>query len=167
MRDYLGPMRWMLLMIVLCAAACDPGGKDLCKRSYQPYPDYLSDRTPTKKNEGLLDAMRAYSAGDYAAAIPGLQQHIDTWGEDDAVRMYLASANLGAGDPYKAEMHLDHLENSYNKRYSDQVDWYNALCWLCEGDADRALKQVQWIAARPKHTYHEQAEELVHSLSER
>ena len=76
----------------------------------------------------------------------------------------LASALLGMGDPYKAEMHLDFLERSGNQNFKDQVEWYTALCWLCSGQNDRALHQAQWIVARTSHTYQEEARALVTTL---
>ena len=39
-------------------------------------------------------------------------------------RMYMASAQLAIGDPYKAEMHLDFMENYKDRSFSDQVEWY-------------------------------------------
>ena len=79
-------------------------------------------------------------------------------------RMYMASAQLAIGDPYKAEMHLDFMENYKDRSFSDQVEWYNALCWLCEGDTARAAKQARWIASRPQ-TYRKEAQELAKAIS--
>lgn len=156
-------MRRTLVVLILCATACK-GGDTPCERFFKPYPDLISDRTRTATNGRLLDAMAAYQAKDYADAIPGLEEHLKR-GEDAAVRMYLACAYLGAGQPYKAEMHLDRLENTIDKRFKDQVEWYNALCWLCEGQDQRALKQAQWIASLPHHTYKQEARALADALS--
>lgn len=163
--EYLGPMRWTMIAAILCCTACTRSDGTLCERFYQPYPDLIGDRARTTTNGMLLDAMSAYRAGEFADAIPGLEEYLRR-GEDITVRMYLASAYLGAGQPYKAEMHLDRLENNFNQQFKDQVEWYNALCWLCEGQNDRALKQVQWIAALPRHTYKEEARALAATLSE-
>ena len=66
-------MRWTLLALILCSLACKRG--TLCERFYRPYPDLIGDRTRTGANARLLDAMAAYRAGDYATAIPGLEEH--------------------------------------------------------------------------------------------
>ena len=108
--------------------------------------------------------MTQYSAKDYPKAIEGLQRVLDEDAGDMTARMYMASAQLAAGDPYKAEMHLDFLENYQGRDYTDQVEWYNALCWLCEGDTAKAAQQARWIASRPQ-TYREQAKELADALS--
>ena len=145
-------------------AAC--GSKDpasLCEKFYKPYPDMVTDRARTPDNGAFLDAMALYNEGDYAGAIPGLERAIGRDPGNSAIRMYLVSANLGAGDAYKAEMHIDFLENQADRSYMDQADWFNALCWLCEGDTARADKQAHYILARP-HTYKKQAQELIDAL---
>jgi hypothetical protein len=110
--------------------------------------------------------MALYSDQDYKQAITGLQRVVDRDARNVTARIYLISALLAAGDPYKAEMHLDFMESYQDRSYSDQVDWYNAMCWLCEGNNERALKQAEWIASRP-HTYRTQAADLVRALNKR
>jgi predicted Zn-dependent protease len=110
--------------------------------------------------------MAQYSAKDYTKAIEGLQRVLDRDAGNMTARIYMASAQLAAGDPYKAEMHLDFLENDRGSDYKDQVEWYNALCWLCEGDTAKAAQQARWIASRPQ-TYRDQAKELAEDLSTR
>lgn len=158
-------MRRLFLLLPLLAA-CGPKDDTLCKRFFEPYPDMVSQRERNAQNGALLDAMAAYDRKDYGTAATGLRAIIDKSELDYTARMYLVSALLGAGDPYKAEMHLDFLENAKNQNYRDQVDWYNALCWLCEGQYEKALHQSEWIASRPAHTYKEQAHQLVLTLTD-
>jgi hypothetical protein len=108
--------------------------------------------------------MAPYNKQDYEEAIKGFQRILDRDPFDVTARVYMVSAQLGAGHPYKAEMHLDFLENYKARAYSDQIEWYNALCWLCEGDTAKAAQQARWIASRP-HTYKQQAAELAGDLS--
>ncbi|MEO8733207.1 MAG: hypothetical protein ABI373_02640, partial [Flavobacteriales bacterium] len=133
-------MRFLLVLaFALLAFGCtrnDP--KSLCERFYSPYPDLVSGRTRTGSNSVMLDAMAHYSQKDYPAAIEGLQRVLDLDASDMTARLYMASAQLAAGDPYKAEMHLDFMENTRGADYKDQVEWYDALCWLCEGDTAKA-----------------------------
>ena len=158
-------MRNLLLSgLFLLITACDRHDPaSLCLKFYAPYPDLVSDRARTPDRAAFLDAMVFYDEGDYAGAVAGLQEAIDKDPGNSAIRMYLASANLGAGDPYKAEMHLDFLENQDDRSFQDQVDWYNALCWLCQGDTARADKQAHYIVSRP-HTYKKEAQELIDAL---
>jgi hypothetical protein len=161
MRSLLVPA---LAILVSSCSHNDPAS--LCERFFSPYPDLVSGRTRTAANAELLDAMAHYSQQDYPAAIEGLQRVLDRDAGDMTARLYMASAQLAAGDPYKAEMHLDFLENPRASSYKDQVEWYNALSWLCEGDTAKAAQQARWIASRPQ-TYRKQAQELADALSKK
>lgn len=153
-----------LLLLLPVLIACGPKDDTLCKRYFEPYPDMVGQRERNAQNAALLDAMAAYDRKDYVTAATGLKAIIDKNENDYTARMYLVSALLGSGDPYKAEMHLDYLENAKLRNYNDQVDWYNTLCWLCEGQYEKALREAQWIAGRPAHTYKKNAEDLVATL---
>ena len=80
-------------------------------------------------------------------------------------RLYLASALLGSGEPYKAEMHLDFLERVPGAVFKDQTEWYTTLCWLCSRQLDRALGESTRIAAQPAHTYKAEARALAEALT--
>ena len=162
---YLGTMRPFYFILVLLTA-CSRPDDTLCKRFFEPYPDMVSQRERNKANAPLIDAMAAYNQKDYATAAVGLRAIIDKNEFDHTARMYLVSALIGSGQPYKAEMQLDFLENTKDQSYRDQVDWYNALCWLCTGQYERAMHQAIWIADQPAHTYKEQAHQLALTLTD-
>lgn len=162
---YLGTMRHLCFLLLLFAA-CSRPDDTLCKRFFEPYPDMVSQREGTKANKPLIDAMAAYNQKDFATAAVGLRAIIDKNEFDNTARMYLVSALLGSGQPYKAEMQLDFLENTKDQSYRDQVDWYNAMCWLCSGQYERAMRQAIWIADQPAHTYKEQAHQLALTLTD-
>lgn len=151
-------------MLFLAAACSAPGPASLCERFYEPYPDLVSQRERSPLNAELLDAMAFYNGKDYEKATAAFQRILDRDPFDVTTRIYMVSAELGAGHPYKAEMHLDFLENYKARSYSDQVEWYNALCWLCEGDTGKARQQAAWIASRPQ-TYRKEATELAKALT--
>ena len=153
-------------MALLLLVACGPGDDTLCKRFYTPYPDMVSGRERTRNNAAFLDAMALYKAGDLQSAAEGLKAVVEGEQADNTARMYLASALLGSGQPYKAEMYLDQLENSRDPGNMDQVDWYNALCWLCSGQYGRALQQCIVIARKPAHTYKAEAQLLAETLTD-
>jgi tetratricopeptide (TPR) repeat protein len=159
-------MRRMWWMTLLLLAACGREDDTLCKRFYAPYPDMVSGRERTRANGPFLDAMSLYAKGDLAAAAEGLKAVVEGDHADNGARMYLASSLLGIGQPYKAEMYLDQLENSHDPGFKDQVDWYNALCWLCSGQYARALQQSIHIARQPAHTYKAEAQVLAETLSD-
>ncbi len=170
MRHSLRPFHAIRVLAVtlpfLLSMACGKNDDTLCKRYYVPYPDLVGQRQRTAQNAAFLDAMAFYDRGEYAAAAQGLKTYVDKNEKDVTARMYLASALLGAGEPSKAEMHLDFLERSPNIGFKDQVEWYNALCWLCSGQYTRCLQQCMWITQRPAHTYKQQAQELVDMLTD-
>ena len=153
-----------LLPLLLVLSACGSGGVDLCARFYAPYPNMLGERPRTRTNAALLDAMAAYDQGDYATAAAGLSAVIERDANDRMARLQLASALIGAGEPYKAEMHLDFLERVPGAPFKDQTEWMNALCWLCSGQNARALGQCRIIAQRPAHTYGSEAQALAKAL---
>lgn len=166
----LGPLHAMrtlfLVFVLILSVACGKNDDTLCKRYYVPYPDLVGQRQRTTQNAAFLDAMAAYSRADFATAAEGLKTYVDKNVNDVTARMYLASALLGAGEPSKAEMHLDFIERSPNIGFKDQVEWYNALCWLCSGQYTRCLQQCIWISERPAHTYKQQAQALVDMLTD-
>lgn len=165
-RNYLRQMRWStLLLILLCACAADDG--DPCSRFYKPYPNLIGQRPRTEANAALLDAMAAYDQGDLVRAATGLSGVVEKTPDDRLARLYLASALLGSGEPYKAEMHLDFLERVPGATFKDQTEWYNTLCWLCSGQLDRAAQEAARIAALPSHTYKQEAASLSEMISGR
>jgi predicted Zn-dependent protease len=162
-KRYLGHMRWFILVLLI--AGCGSSSTTLCKQFYKPYPNIVGERQRTKDNAPFVDAMGAYDRGDFQAASEQLGKVIERTPNNYAARMYLASALLATGEPYKAEMHLDFLERARTSGFNDQVDWYNALCWLCSAQYARALRQAQLIVAKPAHTYKAEATELVNLLN--
>jgi len=156
-------MRWGVLALIL-VSACGTADDDPCTRFYTPYPNHIGDRPRTELNAALLDGMAAYDRGDYAAAAVELGKAIDKDGGDRMARLYLSSALLGSGEPYKAEMHLDFLERVPGNLFKDQTQWFNTLCWLCSGQYPRAIAEAERIAAQPAHTYKVEARELVEAL---
>ncbi len=153
------------LAVVLSLLSCSSNdAESLCGRYFKPYPDMVSQRQGSGFNRGYVDAMALYSEKKYHEAIPALQRVVDRDDQNFAARLYLANAWLATGDPYKAEMHLDFLENYKARALSDQVEWYNCLCWLCEGNMAKAGQQARWIASRP-HTYRKEAGELAAALA--
>ncbi|HEX2617317.1 MAG TPA: hypothetical protein VHL57_07220 [Flavobacteriales bacterium] len=161
-------MRSLILasLLLVGLASCTPDKRTLCQRFYEPYPDHVSGRASTRGNLMLTEAMTHYNKGEYAEAANGLRAVVDRNESDLTARMYLVSALIGAGEPYKAEMHLDYMENAKDQNFRDQVEWYNALCWLCTDQQAKALQQAQWIAAKPAHAYKDAAQALALTLTD-
>lgn len=154
----------LVLAVALSGAACTSDPASLCTKYFEPYPDMVSDRVRNRANGAYLDAMKQYAQGNWQEAISGLEAYLSIPTRDVAPRIYLASAYLAIGEPFKAELQLDFVESSNMTEFRDQVDWYNAICLLCSGQADRAKAQAEWVAAKEHHTYSKEAARLARDL---
>ncbi len=124
----------------------------------------ISGRTRTGLNGSYLDAMAAYSSGNYADARDSLKSFLTVQRADLTPYIYLASCYLALGEPYEAELQLDHLERSDILQFDDQVEWYTVVCWVCSGQLDRARRGAERIVARSVHTYKNEAKALMEEL---
>jgi hypothetical protein len=137
---------------------------DLCARTFEPYPDLITGRARTPLNAAYLDAMALYAQGDYAGARDGLKPFLKVQRADLSPYIYLACCHLALGEPYEAELQLDHLERSSLLQFDDQVQWYTVVCWVCSGQLDRARTGAQRIVAARAHTYRKEAMALLEEL---
>ena len=150
-----------LVFIVGCNAS---GEQDLCKKTFEPYPDLISGRTRTNSNKAYLDAMALYSKGDHAGARDGFIPYLKVQRADLTPYIYLACSYLALGEPYEAELQLDHLKRSNILQYDDQIEWYRVVCWVCSGQLERARKGAEAIAGAKAHTYKREAAQLLKDL---
>lgn len=159
-------MRWKLpvfVLLLLCGCS-ERGDSDLCERVFVPYPDMISQRTRTHLNSTYLDGMAMYSAGDFAGARDSIEKFIRVQRADLTGYMYLACSYLALGDPYRAELQLDHLSKRDILHYDDQIEWYTVVCWVCSGQLDRARTGAERIVAKKVHTYSKEAGKLLNEL---
>lgn len=157
------------IFIVMLAAAgilgsCGSSTSSLCESTFEPFPDLISGRVISKTNRQFLAGMEAYRNGDLRTAADSLHAYVRMPGFNKTAHLYLANAYIGIGQPYDAELQLDHLRNSPQQLYRDECEWYTVVCWVCSDQADRALEGARRIADGRKHTYQEQARRLVKRL---
>jgi hypothetical protein len=160
-------MRWTTILLPISLLACSGPITEkgsACDRFVDPFPDLIGQRERTGSNGDYLDAMARYAAADYAGARDGLLNYISRNGADKSAYMYLACCYLELGEPYEAELQLDHLERSNTLQFDDQVEWYTVLCWLCSDQQPRALEGALAIASKKAHTYRAEALRLVEEL---
>jgi len=124
----------------------------------------VSGRVRTSLNGTYLDAMAKYAQEDYAGARDGLKQYLQDKGFEKNAHIYLACAYLATGEPFEAELQLDHLEHASTMQFKDQTEWYTVVCWLCSDQKDRALEGAEKIASAKAHSYKAEAEQLVKAL---
>lgn len=137
---------------------------DLCERTFVPYPDLISGRVMSSHHAIFLNAMQAYSNKDFEMAADSLTAYLGYRGANKAAHFYLTNSYLALGKPFDAELHLDHLENSFLNDYRDQWEWYTVVCWVCSGQLDRARVGANRIIQGRRHTYRAEAERLLTDL---
>lgn len=160
-------MNRALYLLPFLLLSCDrPVEREaLCKQHFTPYPDMISGQVRDARNSPYLDAMAHYAEGDYEAAAIMLQHFIEERREaPKSALIYLASCHLAIGNPFEAELALDKLENSTERGFADQCEWYTTLCWLCSGQWERARSGAEAIAGEPQHTYKHKAALLAEEL---
>lgn len=157
---------WKWCVAVLFLSGCSvPEHGNLCERTFEPYPDLNSGRMRTNLNGAYVDAMALYNKGDFAGARDGLVPYLKAQRADLTPYIYLACSYLALGEPFEAELQLDHLEHSNILQYDDQIEWYTVVCWVCSGQLERARKGAQLIVSSPAHTYKKEAARLLNELS--
>lgn len=152
------------LLIVVLVAACSSAPKDPCARFLSPYPDLVSGNARTERNSELVQAMQAYSGGDYAAAAEGLATLVEREPRNVKARFYLAVSLLMTDRPFDAEMHLDFVERDPHGLFHDEEQWYSLLCLVCSRQYDRARPVAEALSTRASHRYHQEAAELAAAL---
>lgn len=165
---YFRSMRWTVFVALLFLSACGggSGGGDLCDRTFQPYPDLVSDRLRTKDNGVYLDAMALYVGKDFAGAAEGLETYLRRRDAERSARLYLACCYLALERPFDAELQLDRLEQSPQKAdFKEQCEWYTVICLLCSNQTERAIQGAQAIAGVKRHTYATEAAALLKALT--
>ncbi len=155
---------WPVFFLLILTGCGRSEQSDLCERTFVPYPDMISQRERTKLNATYIDGMAQYASGNYAPARDSIEKFLRVQRADISGYMYLACSYLALGDPYKAELQLDHLERNYIQQYDDQVEWYTVVCWVCSGQLDRARVGAERIVAVKTHTYAKEAKKLLADL---
>ncbi|MBL0127011.1 MAG: hypothetical protein IPP83_06030 [Flavobacteriales bacterium] len=100
------------LLLVSCST---PEQGTLCERTFEPYMDLVSDQVRTLHNDGYVDAMKLYKAGDHAGAEKGLLVYLDRKDAAKGAWLYLACSQLAIGKPFEAERAIDRLEGSMKR----------------------------------------------------
>lgn len=159
-------MRSHFVFLLVVVSACGEKGPSgtLCERTFQPYSDLTAGRARTKANANYLEAMALYAQRDYAGAKDGLKTFLAEQRDDQSAYVYLACCHLALGEPYAAELQLDHLQRSNTLQFDDQIDWYTVVCWVCSDQLERARTGAEHIAISKAHTYSKDAATLLKGL---
>ncbi|SHG95834.1 Tetratricopeptide repeat-containing protein [Chryseolinea serpens] len=130
---------------------------------FKPYPNMFepgvrSVRETTQRRQ----ALRAYELGDYETAARGLKQAYHDHPEPGLL-LLLGNANLSLGHVPEAEENF----NALIKNYDDldlQAKWYLSLCYLKQGDVERAKIMLKELGAT-EISYASKAKELFEKVN--
>lgn len=112
-------------------------------------PVYLgtSVRAPEGRPDSLFaDAMDAYVAEDYAAAVDGLRATIAADGDEPPVHFFLGASLLMLDRSDEAIDAFEAVEASGDSPYLTEARFYRAKALLSEGEADEALEFLRSVA---------------------
>ncbi|HLT80935.1 MAG TPA: tetratricopeptide repeat protein [Cyclobacteriaceae bacterium] len=107
------------------------------------------------------EAFRYYDHGDYATAASLFDEML---GQETGPDLLLLSANahLAAGNTRVAEQHLTTLIRDFDD-YDTPAKWYLGLCYLKQGDVDKARTVLEELGQREVF-YTGQAKELLQKV---
>ena len=162
--DAMRPVNLFVLIVILASCKGPVSREDLFNSYFEPYLDLVSGQQVNERNVTLLDGMKAYSIGEYEEAIRNLNQFSSKEPDIAAPYMYMGVSYLALNKPFEAELMFDHLDNLQPNNFIDQSQWYTALCLLRSDQIDRCKEHLNTISTRPKHTYKQQAKELLADL---
>ena len=123
---------------------------------YQPYPE-VRGATVEEKN---AQALRQYRQGDYAAAAavflelpPGDQRDL-----------YLGNCYWQLGDLAAAQRYFEAAHTSDNNILRQHAEWYVVLCYLRQGNSQRAKSALQAVLEQ-QGLYYKEARQLLADLN--
>lgn len=148
--------------VYLSVRQTSPG--DLYQRYYQPYELPGAVRSMAGTGNSLMDkAIAAYSMKDYKEAIVYLEQLINTeQGNMESVFMH-GMANMEESNYPTASISFNKVLENNNNLYLEDAAWYLGLCYMKNGEKEKAVNRFIAIA-ESKSRYSRQAAKLARRL---
>jgi len=100
----------------------------------------------TESERQFHAAMRKYTAGDYAGAIPGLRTAIEADRSNDAARFFLGACELLSGDNAAATEDLKAVAGG-SSPFAEEARWNLSQAYLKANRREDALAELAKIAA--------------------
>jgi TolA-binding protein len=151
----------LVVAIAWLSAPQDPN--KLFQSYFKPYPNAFSPGVRSRhERTQRRQALQAYEQGDYKTAALGLKQSYNDHPEPGLL-LLLGNANLTLGHVQEAEENF----NTLIKNYDDldlQAKWYLSLCYLKNGDMERAKIMLKELG-ETEISYASRAKELLEKVN--
>jgi tetratricopeptide (TPR) repeat protein len=115
-------------------------------------------RGAVEKESFRSEAFQAYEQGNYQKALDGFNSILKD-GNDPGVLLLTGNCNLILGNISEAKNNFRVLIKDY-KEHDTQAKWYLSLCYLKEGDVDRAKMMLEELSGT-EISYANKAKELL------
>lgn len=145
----------VLLITFFLWPAGKPSPEELFEEHFLPYPNILASRSGSRGD--LYTALEEYAIGNYAKAVALMK---DVPLKSDTLYFYTGVSSLtlkNTGDAIAALEHVD--ENSV---FHQQVNWYQGLAYLLQGEAEKAKRLLAKIG--PSEYKYQEAQSILASL---
>jgi len=117
----------------------------LLDKYLQPYPDELTVLA-TPKDTAILAAMKAYNAGDYAAAIDLFPNFARNYGQVGYIHLYKGISELLADREYDAFATFQLIRADQGKAFQIS-DWYLTMNYVGFNNVYEARRKLEAIIA--------------------
>lgn len=138
----------------------------IASKAFAPYPNYIYQNTRganTNSESQLKKGMRYYTLGNYQASTKILTEV--TQKSDSALyRFYLGNAYLASDRPEKAIEEFQSIRNELSKELQPNNQWYLALAFLYNGEAESAKRLLKKLADN-NSAYRKSAKALLRKLN--
>lgn len=136
----------LMAIVLIPSGDVDPELAELGRVVQAPVYLGTSIRAPEARPDSLFaDAMDAYVAEDYAAAVDGLRATLAAGGDEPPVHFFLGASLLMLDRPEEAIDAFAAVEASGDSPYVDEARFYRAKALLSEGEAEEALEFLQGV----------------------
>jgi len=151
----------LIIAIAWLSVPEDPN--KLFRAYFKPYPNAFEPGVRSL-HEGTQrrQALQAYELGDYETAVGGLQQSYNDHPEPGLL-LLLGNANLTLGHVQEAEENFILLIKNYDD-LDLQAKWYLSLCYLKNGDLERAKNMLKELG-ETEISYASKAKELFEKVN--
>ncbi len=135
-----------------------PNSEDLFAQYFEPYPNVVapivkSDATEMTDEE---KAFQTYEKRNYSQAIPLLEELNTPEGN-----FYLGLAQLAQGNTSAAISTLQPISKQPSHRFYQASQWYLAMAYFKDKDAEQANDLIKLIRQNPEHIYYKLAGEIL------
>lgn len=152
-----------IVFFVIAAKLLFPVQEDpneLFQSNFKPYPNVFEPTLRGAAGEESLrsETFQAYEQGNYQKALDGFNLILNE-GNDPDVLLLTGNCNLILGNIVEAKNNFRALIKDY-KEHDTQAKWYLSLCYLKEGDVDRAKMMLEELSGT-EISYANKAKELL------